>query len=590
MIICTRCGYANEDDAKLCVNCQAFLEWDGTRASIGADEVRPVPPGHGEPDEPPPGAPPGAPRRGVHASLSSEPVSVAPGAEAAIELQVRNTGTVVEELRIEVGGVAASFAAVEPAALSLFPGAEGSARITFRPPRDPGTPTGPLPFTVAVTSQVSPDARAFLAGVVTVGGFSELTVGLVPRTATSRRLTEHRLTIANAGNLPVEATVHASDPDAALRLKPAPAAVHLPAGGQAGARIRARPRRLRWMGEPLRHPFTVEARTRDKPPLTIDGVMIQAPILPRWTLRAALATGVAIVAVAGVLAYTSGYFTSSSETTVPPTSPPPSSGPPPQTTVGPTQTTASPTSAPESTASTVIATVPGVAGLDSAEATSRLEGAGFVVQAVERASNRIAAGSAIRTDPPEGAQPGNGAKVQLFVSTGPTQPFDLVAHASSASWASGMGQLTFNGSSTDEGGFVQVRDGVKLEDGSTPGQVLLTSAQRVPSGFIEGGFTLPAALIAGDHFSSQVGFLAPQDPSVTDEVDFNVFALGGKLGDNAQQVASIRDRLDGQLRPIDVDLSRVAGATVIVLQVQAGATAEQIPAVWVDTKVEGRAI
>src|SRR5205085_1351849 len=62
---------------------------------------------------------------GATASLSPASVTVEPGRSATCTLRVRNTGTVVDQLTLDVLGDAAAWATVSPPTLSLFPGADG---------------------------------------------------------------------------------------------------------------------------------------------------------------------------------------------------------------------------------------------------------------------------------------------------------------------------------------------------------------------------------------------------------------------------------------------------------------------------------
>ena len=65
-------------------------------------------------------------------------------------------------------------------------------------------------------------------------------------------------------------------------------------------------------------------------------------------------------------------------------------------------------------------TVPDVAGQSAADATAALVGAGFDVAEMEQASDDVAEGVAIGTDPAAGTQAPAGTTVTLFVSTGPS--------------------------------------------------------------------------------------------------------------------------------------------------------------------------
>jgi beta-lactam-binding protein with PASTA domain len=65
--------------------------------------------------------------------------------------------------------------------------------------------------------------------------------------------------------------------------------------------------------------------------------------------------------------------------------------------------------------------VPNVNGLDVVSATSQLTGAGLTVKQTQEASERVEAGTVIRTDPGAGQTVDKGTTVTLVVSSGPPQ-------------------------------------------------------------------------------------------------------------------------------------------------------------------------
>jgi len=190
----------------------------------------------------------------------------------------------------------------------------------------------------------------------------------------------------------------------------------------------------------------------------------------------------------------------------------------------------------------------------------------------------------IRSEPAGGTEVDKDSAVKLFVSAGPTPPFDLLGAAPSAAWSSGAGPLPFNGSDADNRGFVLVRQGVKIEDGSMPPRVLQTHPQWVNNGFIQGDYQLPAPIIAGDHFTAQVGFLSA---GIVGEVDFKVIVTDAQ--GRATVAGNVHDKADGRLQPLDFDLSKFAGARTISLRVETAGPSNQDWAVWVDPKVAGKA-
>jgi len=120
---------------------------------------------------------------GATVTLGATVVQVEPGGEAALEVRLRNTGTVVDEFTIDVLGDAAAWAAAEPPTISLFPGADGTVRIAFRPPRSASIAAGPLPFGIRTQSREDPEGSTVEEGVVEILAFFEPFAELVPRTS-----------------------------------------------------------------------------------------------------------------------------------------------------------------------------------------------------------------------------------------------------------------------------------------------------------------------------------------------------------------------------------------------------------------------
>src|SRR6266487_2150923 len=216
---------------------------------------------------------------GATASLDADTVAVEPGAQVSCELKVRNTGTVVDQFTFSVRGEAAAWASVEPPTLSLFPDAEGTARVTFQPTRSIGVRAGPVPFAVRAASREDPGGDAVVEAVVEVLPFADTTAELVPRTSHGRQFARHNLAFDNRGNQPVVVHLAASDPDGLLAFQVSPAVLEVPPGAAGFAAVRVRAR---------------------GPPILVDGSMQQLPVIAGWIPRAvAVCLALAIMA-AGV--------------------------------------------------------------------------------------------------------------------------------------------------------------------------------------------------------------------------------------------------------------------------------------------------
>jgi hypothetical protein len=161
---------------------------------------------------------------------------------------------------------------------------------------------------------------------------------------------------------------------------------------------------------------------------------------------------------------------------------------------------------------------------------------------------------------------------------------DLYTRAAEASWVSSSGSITFGGPDTNTNGFAMYKNGLKLEDGSTSTKILEVHPQWVSEGSMTG--TYPAyQVVSGEHFKSQVGFLALSNGSCGSgnakfRLNYNEAGVVKPLGEWTESC-------DGTLRNIDVDLSSLGGKNVqFTLTVLANGSVGQDWAVWVSPRVE----
>jgi len=224
---------------------------------------------------------------GASAHLSN-PGAVEPGSEVSCEVRVRNTGQVVDQFSLEVLSDVRSWATVEPATLSLFPGAEGVSRIRFRPPRSSAIQAGSTPFAVRVQSREDPEGSVVEEGTLEVSRFTDAAAELTPRTSHGRWRVRHDLALDNRGNTRLEAQITATDPDKLLNLRPHPPLLTAAAGAAAFGRLQVQPRKRFLTGPPKTHAFKVQVQPDGQSPITLDGTMLQEAILPPWFMRAIL--------------------------------------------------------------------------------------------------------------------------------------------------------------------------------------------------------------------------------------------------------------------------------------------------------------
>lgn len=239
---------------------------------------------------------------GVAVVLQPPSGPVVPGSQAAAEVRVRNTGSVVDHLELDLIGDVAGWASVEPPSVNLLPGEEAAGRVVFEPPRSPRVLAGEVPYALRVMSREDTAGSSIEESVVEVAPFSQVAGELVPRTSTGRRAGRHQLALDNLGNHAQLVSVSATDPDRLLSFRISPANLTLEPGTAVFVRVQVRPDRTFWLGPHRSLPFQVVAVPDGADPVVLPASVLQRALLPAW-LPKALAVGLVAAMAAVVLWY-----------------------------------------------------------------------------------------------------------------------------------------------------------------------------------------------------------------------------------------------------------------------------------------------
>lgn len=437
MTPCRFCGFQNAAGTRFCNNCGSY-QWDAGELEAPVpperpakrpepngkrEAARPQPsdsperpairiisgrsreprsgPEPGPPPVPPPGPPPGGeqgarpgsraeaptavmqdmpPRRevpgrvagrvAVAVFLPTPEIQVEPPNVVTCEIRVKNIGALVDRFTLTVEGPAAQWATVDPPSLNLYPESEPAiALLSFQPPRAPNTPPGPAPFVVRATSREDPSVSETAAGVLVVDPYVEVTTTLVPVSSRGKKGALHELNLRNRGNGFIDASLSAGDPDNQLGFAVHPPVLSVNPGDYEIARVQVAPLRKKWLGPPQLRTFVVEGEIENGPPIRVDGRHEQIAIIPAWAVKFALLVVVPLLILLVYLLTT--------------------------------------------------AKIPPVIRLTQAEAETRLRDAGFDPGFTNVASEDVAAGRVVGTEPPRGGRIRKGTDVAVFVSAGP---------------------------------------------------------------------------------------------------------------------------------------------------------------------------
>src|SRR4051812_32569837 len=134
--------------------------------------------------------------------LAERTLTLAPGVAAEVELEVFNTGQVIDGVTARLIGVDDRWVTSQPAQLALFPDTSG--RIVLRIALPPEYPAGTHQMTVEVASSVNGAEvqRAPLA--VAVQPMARAAVAVVPGVVSGHRRGQFSILCDNEGNRPIE--------------------------------------------------------------------------------------------------------------------------------------------------------------------------------------------------------------------------------------------------------------------------------------------------------------------------------------------------------------------------------------------------
>lgn len=237
---------------------------------------------------------------GVIASLQTADITVEPGGEARCEVRLRNTGTVVDRFTLDVLGEAKEWISVSPGEVSVFPGDDATAELTFRPPRAASTPSGSVRFALRVMSWEDTEGSTVEEATVNVGTFTDISAELLPRTTRGRWRARTRLAVDNRGNSPASVTLSGLDEDGKLRFVMREGVFRVDPDTSRIVPVRMRVGERFLVGPPRTVPYQLLVRGPENNTVTADGALVQLSLLPA-RLPKALVLATAAVVLACVL-------------------------------------------------------------------------------------------------------------------------------------------------------------------------------------------------------------------------------------------------------------------------------------------------
>ena len=231
----------------------------------------------------------------MRVELLTPRVEVSPGSDCRVELEVYNTGEVIDSVTSRVGY---PFDSESGPALSLFPESGGPMTVSFRVPDDFAAGSHTVPIEVASTFQHDDVAVAQLQLEVTP--VVSATLGLTPSDITAGKRAKFAVDVANTGNVPLDLTLTGNDLERVLRFRFEPLFVHVEPGETvhaSGIAVGKRP----FFGSPVSRQLTVLAWGTNVD-LSVPGRFVQKPRIPKGALTVVALAAVILIWAAVIVA------------------------------------------------------------------------------------------------------------------------------------------------------------------------------------------------------------------------------------------------------------------------------------------------
>ncbi len=192
----------------------------------------------------------------MRVTAGSTLVDLAPGSTADVDVDVVNTGQVIDGVTARVIGLPERQVTTHPPVLALFP--ESSGRLTVSLELPSAYPAGRHPLTVEVLSRQDGVPSEYVDLDLLVPTRPDFRVAIRPEVVRAHRTGRFVITLTNSGNVRLTISLAVTDPEKAVTPKVSPERVTLDAGCSSDVLLEARGPRMIF-GSEVDRPVTVTA-------------------------------------------------------------------------------------------------------------------------------------------------------------------------------------------------------------------------------------------------------------------------------------------------------------------------------------------
>lgn len=236
----------------------------------------------------------------AQAWFETNSVGVEPGTSVVLPLTVTNLGARTDSFSLTPTGLAAPWATVRPAYVTLFGGAQATVEVVVDAPRLPSTTAGSVALGVRVVSQQQPDDVELSEMTLEVQPTFDRRITMLQPAMRTRRRARFELLVENLGNTQANCQMHLIEPTTRIDGRFDPPGVGVEPGGSSLVRLKVAATRLQWERRSRSIPFRVHADQQGAPTASASGTLVQAPVLPdrigARTVGALAAAGLIVLA------------------------------------------------------------------------------------------------------------------------------------------------------------------------------------------------------------------------------------------------------------------------------------------------------
>ena len=232
----------------------------------------------------------------MRVELLTPKIEASPGESCRIELEVYNTGEVIDSVTSRV--LDHPFEAEQqPPTLALFPESGDRLTVAFTVPDDFAAGSHTVPIEVASTFKADDVAVAHLD--LQVAPVTSARIGMTPSDITAGKRARFSVDVTNDGNVPLDLTLTGNDLERVLRFRFDPMFVHVEPGETVHAAATAVGKRP-FFGSPVARSTTVLAWGNGLD-LSVAGRFVQKPRIPKGVLTFLALAGVVSIWAAVIM-------------------------------------------------------------------------------------------------------------------------------------------------------------------------------------------------------------------------------------------------------------------------------------------------